>query len=486
MSAAQSHSQSHSNQRQYFLRTFGCQMNEHDSERIAGLLEADGMLRADSPEDADVVVLNTCCIRENADNKLYGHLGQLKQLKDAKPDMQIAVAGCLAQKDRDRIRSKAKHVDVVFGTHNVHRAAELLSHARSFGPVVEILEEATMEDNEAFPSALPTRRESDWAAWVTIQIGCDNSCAFCIVPSVRGPEMSRPPEDIRAEVASLARQGVSEITLLGQNVNSYGRDLQLQRRKLGESVRVKPLFADLLREVAAVDGIKRVRFTSPHPKDMRPETFEAMAEVDEICNHLHFPLQSGSDRVLAAMHRGYTAERYLERLAQARSMIDDLAVTTDIIVGFPGETEEDFEQTLKVAAEAEFDSAFTFVFSPREGTEAAGMTDDFVAPEVVGERYERLRVVVERSARARHEGRIGKVEEVVIEGVSKRDASVLSSRTLHNKLVHLPGAGLDGSLRPGIYAKALVTEASAHYLRGELVEVVGAPLRGRRIPVMAS
>ncbi len=471
------------NQRQYFLRTFGCQMNEHDSERIAGLMEADGMQRAECPEDADVVVLNTCCIRENADNKLYGHLGQLKQLKEAKPSMQIAVAGCLAQKDRDLIRAKAAHVDVVFGTHNVHRAAELLNHARSFGPVVEILEEAAVEDNEAFPSALPTRRESDWAAWVTIQIGCDNSCAFCIVPSVRGPEMSRPLEDIKAEVIALARQGVSEITLLGQNVNSYGRDLQLQRRKQGEQVRVKPLFAELLREVAAVDGIRRVRFTSPHPKDMRPETFEAMAEVDEVCNHLHFPLQSGSDKVLAAMRRGYTAERYLSRLAQARSVIDDLAVTTDIIVGFPGETENDFERTLEVAAEAEFDSAFTFVFSPRQGTQAAKMTQDFVAPEVVGERYERLRVVVERSARARHRGRVGKLEEVVIEGVSKRDPDVLSSRTSQNKLVHLRE---DVFLQPGSYAQALVTEASAHYLRGELAEVIGTPTRRRRIPVVAS
>ena len=472
--------------RKYFLRTFGCQMNEHDSERIAGLLEADGLQRAPSAEAADVVVLNTCCIRENADNKLYGQLGQLKQLKEANPSLQIAVAGCLAQKDRDLIRSRAAHVDVVFGTHNVHRAAELLEHAREHGPVVEILEAAAAADHEAFPSALPTRRESDWAAWVTIQIGCDNSCAFCIVPSVRGPEVSRPVADIVAEVEALAHAGVSEITLLGQNVNSYGRDLQLRLRQQGESVRVKPLFAELLREVAAVEGIRRVRFTSPHPKDMRPETFAAMAETSEVCNHLHFPLQSGSDQVLAAMHRGYTAERYLQRLAQARSMIDDLAVTTDIIVGFPGETEADFEQTLQVVAQAEFDSAFTFVFSPREGTEAADMTDDFVDPEVVRERYERLRVVVERSARASHQSRVGRIEEVVLEGESKRNPEVLSSRTSQNKLVHLSGVAPEAWLPPGSYAQALVTEASAHYLAGELLEVTQTPPRRRKIPVVAS
>ena len=508
--------------RQYFLRTFGCQMNEHDSERIAGLLEADGMSRTDTPDDADVVVLNTCCIRENADNKLYGHLGQLKQIKDVRPEMQIAVAGCLAQKDRDLIRSRAAHVDVVFGTHNVHRAAELLQHARQHGPIVEILEEVALEDGEAFPSALPARRECDWAAWVTIQIGCDNSCAFCIVPAVRGPEMSRPFADIVGEVEQLAADGVSEITLLGQNVNSYGRDLQLARRRQGESVRVRPLFSDLLRSVGEVEGIGRVRFTSPHPKDMRPETFAMMAEVPEVCEHLHFPLQSGSDRVLAAMHRGYSAETYLAKLAAAREAIDDLAVTTDIIVGFPGETEEDFERTLEVAAEAEFDSAYTFVFSPREGTEAAGMIDDFVDRDAVRERYERLRVVVERSALAKHRERVGRTEEVVIEGPSKRDANVLTGRTRQNKLVHLaesrdkqalngeaigakntgsfaaaesglpPGAGRAvradasaGVLPAGTLAMARITDASAHYLKGELTEVLAPPRKKLRQQVVS-
>ncbi len=285
----------------YVVRTFGCQMNEHDSERIAGLLEADGMTATNSVDEADVIVLNTCCIRENADNKLYGHLGHLKALKDQRPDLQIAVAGCLAQKDRDTIRERAPHVDVVFGTHNVHRAADLLTEAREQGPIVEILEATVLEDAHAFPSVLPASRDSRHAAWVTIQIGCDNSCAFCIVPAVRGPEISRPFATIVEEVRQLVDQGVVEVTLLGQNVNSYGRDITKRR----------PLFAELLREVGAIDGIRRVRYTSPHPKDLRPETIAAMAEVPTVCEHLHLPLQSGSDRVLAAMHRGYTGERYL-------------------------------------------------------------------------------------------------------------------------------------------------------------------------------
>src|SRR5213080_269054 len=333
-------------------------MNEHDSERIAGLLVADGLEPTDDVESADVVVLNTCCIRENADNKLYGQLGRLKALKQERPDLQIAVGGCLAQKDRELIVERAGHVDVVFGTHNLGNAASLLERARFEGPVVEILEE-----HEAYPSALPARRDQRHSAWVTIQVGCDNSCTFCIVPIVRGPEVSRRMGDLVREVAELAADGVREITLLGQNVNSYGRDLGAGQ--------YRPQFADLLRALDAVDGIERIRFTSPHPKDLRPETIAAMAECRSVCEHLHLPLQSGSDRTLARMHRGYTAERYLERLGAARAAIDDLAVTTDIIVGFPGETEGDFAATLEVVEEAGYDAAYTFVFSPRPGTEAA-------------------------------------------------------------------------------------------------------------------
>ena len=404
------------------MRTFGCQMNEHDSERIAGLLEADGMVAAADLDDADVVVLNTCCIRENADNKLYGNLGHLKTWKGRRDGRQIVVSGCLAQKDRDIVRSRAGHVDVVMGTHNVHRAAELLHEARRDGPITEILEAAVLDDHALFPSALPAVRETSYNAWVTIQIGCDNSCAFCIVPSVRGVEISRPFDEIVGEVGELAAAGVTEVTLLGQNVNSYGRDLQLAARRDGDAdARVRPLFADLLRAVGAVDGIRRVRFTSPHPKDMRPETFAAMAETPAVCPQLHYPLQAGSDRVLAAMHRGYTAERYLARLAEARRVVPDLAVSTDIIVGFPGETDDDFAATLAVAAEARFDDAFTFIFSPRPGTEAAELVDRFVDPAVAGERFDRLRIVIERSSLAANQARIGRVEEVLVEGPSKKD-----------------------------------------------------------------
>jgi tRNA-2-methylthio-N6-dimethylallyladenosine synthase len=468
--------------RRYFVRTFGCQMNEHDSERIAGLLAADGLEPAQNAETADVVVLNTCCIRQNADQRLYGHLGHLKALKARRPELQLAVAGCLAQKDRDDLLRRAPHIDVVFGTHNVHRAVDLLHEARDQGrSVVEILEEAVAEDHEVFPSALPARREVPWAAWVTIQVGCDNSCAFCIVPAVRGREISRPFDDIVDEVRSLARDGVSEVTLLGQNVNSYGRDLALAERRGGAQVRARPRFAPLLRAVGGVDGIRRVRYTSPHPKDLCPETIAAMAEVPAVAPHLHLPLQSGSDAVLARMHRGYTAERYLERLATARAAVEDLAVTTDLIVGFPGETEEDFERTLEVVAEAGYDSAYTFVFSPRPGTEAAGMQDRFVAPEVVAERFARLRIVVERSALARHQARVGRVEEVVVEGPSRKDPEVLTCRTAQNKVVHVPGR----RLRPGTYAEVRITGAAPHHLVGELLRVTAAPTHRTRIPVAA-
>src|SRR5438105_2241060 len=445
-------------------------MNEHDSQRLARLLEEDGMEATDDLEQADVVLLNTCCIRENADNKLYGHLGHLRAEKDRRPDLQIAVAGCLAQKDAGLVREKAPHVDVVLGTHNVGRAAALLEHARVHGPVVEILEQAAADDSGAFPSALPVR-DLPHAAWVTIQIGCDNKCAFCIVPAVRGKEISRPFDELVEEVEQLAGEGVLEVTLLGQNVNSYGRDITRRR----------PLFAGLLRAVGAVDGIRRVRFTSPHPKDLRPDTIKAMAETPAVCEHLHLPLQSGSDRVLAAMHRGYTAARYLEKLANSRAAIPDLAVTTDIIVGFPGETDDDFEHTLEVAAEAEYDSAYTFLFSSRPGTEAAGMTERFVPADVAGDRLQRLPRVVERSALQKHEARVGRVEEVIVEGPSKRDASVLTGRTRQNKLVHFPGVPLP----VGTAASVRVTGAAPHHLRGELGDVHERPSRRARIPVVA-
>ena len=469
--------------RRYLIRTFGCQMNEHDSERIAGLLEADGLVAASDQDDADVIVLNTCCIRENADNKLYGTLGHLKSLKDQRPGLEIVVSGCLAQKDQHSIRERAPYVDLVFGTHNVHRAADLLRRAREEGPLTEILEATVADDAELFPSAMPARRELGHAAWVTIQIGCDNSCAFCIVPAVRGEEISRPFDRLVEEVRDLAADGVTEVTLLGQNVNSYGRDLTLAARQGGDdSVRIRPLFADLLRAVGQVEGIRRVRYTSPHPKDLRPETIDAMAETSAVCEHLHLPLQSGSDRILAAMHRGYTAQRYLERIAEARAAIADLAVTTDLIVGFPGESDADFDETLEVVASAEYDSAYTFIYSPRPGTEAAEMVDRFVDPAVVAQRFDRLKAVLERSALRRHEARIGRVEEVVVEGPSRKDPSVLTGRTRQNKLVHFSTAA---AIRVGTYAEVEVTGAAPHFLRGDLVAVTAPATHRTRIPVVA-
>jgi tRNA-2-methylthio-N6-dimethylallyladenosine synthase len=446
--------------RRFHVHTFGCQMNEHDSERLAGLLEADGMEPTDDPDTADVIVLNTCCIRENADNRLYGHLGHLKSLKDRRPDLQIAVGGCLAQKDRSRVLDRAGHVDVVFGTHNLHQAPELLARARTTGPVVEILEE-----HPGDPPTLPAHRASTHAAWVTIQIGCDNSCTFCIVPSVRGREVSRRLGDIVREVDQLAAGGVTEVTLLGQNVNSYGRDLGAGQ--------YRPQFADLLRSIDAVDGIRRIRYTSPHPKDLRPDTIAAMAECPAVCEQLHLPLQAGSDRTLARMHRGYTAERYLNRLDAARRGITDLAVTTDLIVGFPGETEADFAATLDVVDAAAFDAAYTFIFSPRPGTPAAEMVDDFIPPDVARDRMDRLTAVVERHALACHQARVGRVEEVLVEGPSKKDPQRRTGRTRQGKLVHFRP---DGDAPAGSYRHVRVLDAAPHWLAGEPVA---------RIPVAA-
>jgi tRNA-2-methylthio-N6-dimethylallyladenosine synthase len=370
------------------------------------------------------------------------------------------------------------------GTHNVHRAAELVGEATLHGPVTEILDEAVLDDHAMFPSALPARRETTYNAWVTIQIGCDNSCAFCIVPAVRGREISRPFADIVGEVRNLAANGVTEVTLLGQNVNSYGRDIQLAARQGGDDgARVRPLFAELLREVGAIDGISRVRYTSPHPKDFRSDTVAAMAETPTVCEHLHLPLQSGSDRVLSLMHRGYTAERYLSRLAEVRAAMPDLAVSTDIIVGFPGETDDDFERTLEVVAAAEYDYAYTFIYSPRPGTEAAERVNDFIDPKVVSERFERLRVVVERSALAKHQARIGRVEELIIEGPSRRDPEVTTGRSRQNKLVHVR---LPTPMRPGTYITARITKAGAHHLVGDFVEVVRDANHKRRLVVTAS
>jgi tRNA-2-methylthio-N6-dimethylallyladenosine synthase len=434
----------------YFIRTFGCQMNEHDSERIAGLLEADGMVPTSTVGEADVVIINTCTIRENADLRLYGYLGSLKAAKEQNPRMRIAVGGCTAQKDKDTVRDRASWVDVVFGTHNIHRVVDLLDHAEEWGPVTEIWEESG--DPADSPSTLPSRRESDHSAWVTITTGCNNSCTFCIVPIVRGPEISRRPGDVIREIQRLADDGVVEVTLLGQNVNSYGRDLDLNGRK--------PLFADLLRRAGEVEGIGRIRYTSPHPKDIQEDVAVAMAETPVVAAQLHLPLQSGSDRVLAAMHRGYTGERFLDKLAMARRIIPDLTVSTDIIVGFPGETEDDFERTLEVVGSARFDNAFMFQFSARPGTPAADMGEQ-VPPDVVRERFDRLVAMQNAITYERNQSRVGTLRTVLTEGPSKKDATVATTRTEGNRIVHV-----DGVFEPGRFFDVRITRAAPHFLEG--------------------
>ncbi len=439
--------------RRYLIRTFGCQMNEHDSERIGGLFESDGMVPADGVEDADLVLINTCCVRENADNRLYGTLGHLKAVKDRRPGMQLVVGGCLAQKDRDQVREKAPWVDVVFGTHNLHRVLALLDHAEEWGPVTEIWEETGSVDE--VPSMLPSRRAANHSAWVTITIGCDNACTFCIVPVVRGREISRRPGDIVREVASLAAEGVVEVTLLGQNVNSYGRDLALDGRR-------RPVFADLLRRVGQVEGIGRIRFTSPHPKDMREDVLAAMAETPPVCEQLHLPLQSGSASILRAMQRGYTPERFLEKLRTAERMVPGLATSTDVIVGFPGETEADFRATLDVMEEARFDSAFMFVYSPRPGTRAADMPGH-VDSDVAGERFARLADLQRRISLEKNRVLEGTVVEVLTEGPSRKDPKMASARTRTNKVVHVPG-----EYPPGMFLQVAVDHAAPSHLIGRV------------------
>ncbi len=434
--------------RTYAIRTFGCQMNVHDSEGIAGLLEGDGMKPIADPENADLVVLNTCCIRENADQKLYGTLGMLKKAKDQRPGMLIAVGGCLAQKDEDIIQERAPWVDVVFGTHNLDRVVSLLDYAEEWGPVMEILEESTEV------AVVPVKRDVAHSAWVTIMIGCNNACTFCIVPAVRGGEISRRPGDIVREVESLSADGVVEVTLLGQNVNSYGRDLELNGHKT--------LFAELLRQVGAVEGIERIRYTSPHPKDFREDVAVAMAETPAVCEQLHLPLQSGSDRILAAMHRGYNAERFLAKVELARRLIPNLALSTDIIVGFPGETEEDFQHTLDVVEQARFDSAFTFIYSPRPGTAAAELVDDFIDKDVVHDRYQRLGELQGSIGLETNRALIGQTVELLIDGPSKKDPERKSGRTRTNKLVHLKTEQPAGS-----FADARLVEATPYFLLGE-------------------
>jgi tRNA-2-methylthio-N6-dimethylallyladenosine synthase len=438
----------------YLLRTFGCQMNEHDSERIAGLLEADGMVRTDDAARAEVIVLNTCAVRENADNRLYGNLGHLRPLKEVNPRLRIVVAGCLAQKDRGLIQRRAPWVDVVIGTHALPSLLELIRQSEIDGPQMDV-----REYTEVFPSALPARREVAHHAWVSIAVGCDNRCTFCIVPLVRGPQLSRPMGEILAEVQGLARRGVVEVTLLGQNVNTYGRDLTVP----GSSRR--PLFAELLRAVNDIPGIHRIRFTSPHPHHFTPDVIEAMATSENVCEHIHFPLQSGSDRILRLMNRSYRSQRYLSWVHRIREAIPGIAFSTDVIVGFPSETEDDFQETLRVVGEAQFDSAYTFQYSPRPGTSAFSIPpQDHVPKEVVQDRFGRLLSLQEGISLERNRQLEGRRVEVLVEGRGRKGR--VQARTRTNKVVHV-----DGDLPPGTFADALVTRAHPHHLSGELLTV---------------
>jgi len=442
--------------RTYQVRTYGCQMNVHDSERLAGLLEAAGYVKAPAGADADVVVFNTCAVRENADNKLYGNLSHLAPRKRSDPGMQIAVGGCLAQKDRDAVLRRAPWVDVVFGTHNIGSLPVLLERARHNKTAQLEIAEALQE----FPSALPAARESAYAAWVSISVGCNNSCTFCIVPSLRGKEVDRSPGDIQAEVSSLADQGVLEVTLLGQNVNAYGVSFADPRLP-----RDRGAFASLLRACGCIDGLERVRFTSPHPAEFTDDVIEAMAETPNVCPALHMPLQSGSDRVLRAMRRSYRAERYLGIIDRVRAAMPHAAITTDLIVGFPGETEDDFAATLDVVERARFAGAFTFQYSKRPGTPAAGMPEQ-LPRDVVQERYERLLAVQERISLEQNRAQVDNTVEVLVAaGEGRKDDRTfrMSGRARDGRLVHFAPGG-DGPIRPGDVVTTAITDAAPHYL----------------------
>ncbi|WP_253794744.1 tRNA (N6-isopentenyl adenosine(37)-C2)-methylthiotransferase MiaB [Kitasatospora paracochleata] len=438
--------------RTYKVVTYGCQMNVHDSERLSGLLEEAGYAKADQDGEPDLVVFNTCAVRENADNKLYGNLGRLAPAKQQHQGMQIAVGGCLAQKDRDTIVRKAPWVDVVFGTHNIGHLPALLERAAIEKKAqVEILESL-----ETFPSTLPTRRESAYAAWVAISVGCNNTCTFCIVPALRGKEEDRRPGDILAEVEALVAEGVVEVTLLGQNVNAYGSDL-------GD----RQAFSKLLRACGEIEGLERVRFTSPHPKDFTDDVIAAMAETPNVMHQLHMPLQSGSDTVLRAMRRSYRQERFLGIIEKVRAAMPDAAISTDIIVGFPGETDEDFEQTLHVVRQARFANAFTFQYSKRPGTPAAEMADQ-IPKAVVQERYERLVALQEEISWEENKKQVGrKLEILVAEGEGKKDDRTdrLSGRAPDNRLVHFTRP--ESGVRPGDMVTVEITYAAPHHLLAE-------------------
>ena len=433
--------------RSFVVETYGCQMNVHDTERIAGLLLDAGYVAALEGSTPDLVVFNTCAVRENADNKLYGNLSFLAPLKKSNPNFQIAVGGCMAQKDQETIIKRAPYVDVVFGTHNIGSLPALLERAR----IEEASQVEIKESLEHFPSTLPARRHSAFSAWVSISVGCNNTCTFCIVPSLRGIEKDRPQADILTEARALVEQGVVEITLLGQNVNAYGVDL-------GQ----RGAFADLIRSVGSIDGLERLRFMSPHPRDFTEDVIEAMAETKSAMPHLHMPLQSGSDRILQAMRRSYRSDRYLKIIDDVRTAMPDAGITTDIIVGFPGESEEDFTATLEVARQAKFTAAYTFQYSKRPGTPAATMPDQ-IPDDVMAERYTRLHKLQQEISGEINKGSVGKSYEVLVsdhEGRHDANRSRMNGRTPDFRLVHID----TDQARPGDIASVTITESSPNFM----------------------
>ncbi len=429
--------------KRYHLTTFGCQMNEHDSERMKGMLESLGYAEAPERDGADLILFNTCSIREKADNRLVGHLGEAKRLKGEDPERVIGIGGCWSQSLKDEVFELFPFVDVAFGPGQIHRLAEFLTS--------DSLTAQGYFEFEGFPGHLPARREREFQAWVQISVGCNCRCSYCIVPSTRGREASRPSRELLEEVRGVADEGVSEVTLLGQNVNSYGRDLPQ-----GE----KTSFAELLAMVDSVEGIERVRYTSPHPKDMKEDVLRAHAELPSLCEHIHLPLQAGSSRILKAMRRTYDKQRYLDRVAMIREHVPDVALTTDIIVGFPGETEEEFEETLEVVEHVRYDSAFTFIFSPRRGTEAAGLPGQLSHP-VKRARMERLVESVQRLAQERSQRFVGRDMEVLVEGASRTDPDRLRGRIRHNKTVNFAGTA-----QPGELAQVEIESATSTTLAG--------------------
>jgi tRNA-2-methylthio-N6-dimethylallyladenosine synthase len=429
--------------KRYHVTTFGCQMNEHDSERMKGMLESLGYAEAERRDDADLILFNTCSIREAADSRFTAHLGDAKRLKSEHPERIVGVGGCWAQSVKEEVFERFPFVDVAFGPGQVHKLAEFLT--------TDSLTAQGYFEFEGFTGRLPAKRAREFQGWVQISVGCNCVCSYCIVPATRGREVSRPSDELVAEVERLAAEGVREVTLLGQNVNSYGRDLPRDSRVT---------FAELLAEIDRVDGIDRIRYTSPHPKDMREDVIRAHAELRSLCEHIHLPLQSGSSPVLKRMRRTYTRERYLDRVALIREHVPDCALTTDIIVGFPGETESDFRQTLQLAEEIGYDGAFTFIYSPRRGTEAATLPDQ-VPHEVKVERLERLVEVIQRRARERAQRFVGRRVEVLVEGPSRTDPSKLRGRSRHNKVVNFIGLGAPGEL-----VEVEVTSATSQTLAG--------------------